>query len=217
MGGYFPNFLDTGLIIPHQNLEAKIDDDCPDYFNSEKFTLLHAGNLMSKRNPKGLIDGYNLFLQKNQRAKNKSNLLFLGPADYHKEYLEKELNENIFWSRGNVPYSEVSYVQKNASVNIILEAKSEISPFLPAKFTHCVIANKPIIILGPYYSEVKRLLKNDYPYYSEIDEAVKISSFINDLYQIWEKNKELLVLDREDLVHYVSEKHLLETINTIFV
>jgi len=215
MGEYFPNFLNTGLIIPHQNLEAKIDDKAPDYFNLDKFTLLHAGNLMSKRNPKGLVNGYNLFLEKNPIAIKNSSLLFLGPADYHKEYLERELSENIFWSRGNVPYSEVSYVQKNTSVNIILEAKSEISPFLPAKFTHCVKADKPIMLLGPYYSETRRLLKGNHPFVSEIDDAKLIAELIEKLYLLWEKNPEKLKLNRVDLDDYVSISNLKSILDSI--
>jgi len=215
MGAYFPNFLNTSLIIPHQDLETEIYDKSPSYFNSDKFTLLHAGNLMSKRNPKGLIDGYNVFLEKNPEAKKTSNLLFLGPADYHKEYLEKELDENIYWSRGNVPYNEVSFVQKHTSVNIILEAKSEISPFLPAKFTHCVKANKPIMLLGPFYSETRRLLKDNYPFVSEIDDVKLIAELIEKLYLLWGESPEKLKLNRLDLDDYLSISNLKKTLDTI--
>ena len=38
MGSYFPNFLRTGIIIPHQNADYKINDVVlPDYFDNTKF------------------------------------------------------------------------------------------------------------------------------------------------------------------------------------
>ncbi|MFD0962613.1 UDP-glycosyltransferase [Pseudofulvibacter geojedonensis] len=216
MGSYFPNFLKTGMVIPHQGVEVKGEKSLPSYFSLDKFTLLHAGNLMSKRDPRGLIAGYKMFLQNNPQAKDDSILLLLGPASYHQNFLENELNDNVFWSKGSVPFDEVYTIQKNASVNIILEAKSEISPFLPAKFTHCVKANKPILLLGPFYSETKRLLKDDYPYIAEIDDARLIAILIEKLYLQWGKSSNDLKLNRADLDDYLSIEHLGKTLAPIF-
>ncbi|WP_299048766.1 UDP-glycosyltransferase [uncultured Polaribacter sp.] len=211
MGSYYPNFLKTGTIIPHQSLELKsnITIDIPSYLDVYKFNLLHAGNLMKQRSPIGLIEGYRLFLNNNPDAKNNSKLLFLGNASYHKKKLLKELDDNIYWSQGNVSFKKVNYVQKNVSVNIILESKSEISPFLPGKFPHCVSANKPILLLGPYYSETKRLLGENYKYISEIDDIITISEYIEELYFNWKSNKNQY-LDREDLKRYLGIKFLKE-------
>mgnify|MGYP000722387349 CR=1 FL=1 len=150
-----------------------------------------------------------LFLNNNPDAKNNSKLLFLGNASYHKKKLLKELDDNIYWSQGNVSFKKVNYVQKNVSVNIILESKSEISPFLPGKFPHCVSANKPILLLGPYYSETKRLLGENYKYISEIDDIIRISEYIEELYFNWKSNKNQY-LDREDLKRYLGIKFLKE-------
>lgn len=216
MGSYFPNFLSTGIVIPHQGVEIESNKSLPDYFNPNKFTLLHAGNLMSKRDPRGLIAGYKVFLEKHPEARSTSNLLLLGPASYHQEFLEEQLNENVFWSRGSVPFDEVYTIQKNVNVNIILEAKSEISPFLPAKFTHCVKANKPILLLGPFYSETKRLLKDNYPYIAEIDDVELIAKLIEKLYAEWKENPEKLQLNRADLNTYLSIDYLANTLAPVF-
>lgn len=211
MGSYFPDFLKTGIVIPHQNAKYEIQNNrFPDYFNSEKFTILHAGNLMKQRSPKGLIEGFRLFLHENPEAGNDSKLILLGSASYHSKMLESYQNDNpeIYIYNGNVVFDTVYNLQKNVSVNVILESKSEISPFLPAKFPHCVEANKPIISLAPYYSEVRRLLGNDYPYWSEVDDITQIAKTIERLYQLWKENPENLKLDRGDLVDYVSADYL---------
>ena len=209
MGSYFPNFLKTGVIIPHQNLEFENIQsiELPAYLDKNKFNLLHAGNLMKQRSPIGLIKGYRLFLENVIEAKENSRLLLLGNASYYKDVLINEIDENIYWSNGNVAFKEVDFVQKNVSVNIILESKSEISPFLPGKFPHCVSANKPILLLGPYYSESKRLLGDDYIYITEVDFVERISKLIEKLYFEWKCNPGQK-LNRKDLEDYFGLESL---------
>ena len=182
----------------------------PDYFDISKFNLLHAGNLMKQRSPKGLIEGFKLFLDKNTEAKKDSKLILLGNASYHSKMLEEyqKNNTSIYLHNGNVAFDVVYNLQKNVSVNIILESKSEISPFLPAKFPHCVAANKPIISLAPYYSEIKRIMGSDYPYWCESDDEEAIAKIIEHLYLRWKKNPNNLLLNRPDLVYYLSADYL---------
>lgn len=210
MGGYYPNFLKTGIIIPHQKLTTidaqVIKDKLPSYFDQDKFTLLHAGNLLSGRNPEFLIKAFNKFQKKTAGAEAHSSLLFIGPAGPFKKLLN-EAGENVVWSQGYVSYAIVERIQNLVSVNIILEADSEISPFLPGKFPHLVKSNKKILYLGPNKSESVRLLGDEYPYKSEIYDVHKISNHIIELYHLWKKNKELK-LDRENLNEYFEPSFL---------
>jgi hypothetical protein len=166
-------------VIPHQNAEYEIkNNQFPLYFDNSKFNIVHAGNLMVQRSPEGLIEGFKLFLNRNPEALKESRLFLLGNAMNHVQMLEecKKSCPEIYVYNGNIAFDEVFLLQKNASVNVILEAKSEISPFLPAKFPHCVAANKAILSLAPFYSESQRLLGNDYRYWSEQDDIKKIAS-----------------------------------------
>lgn len=218
MGNYFPNFLETGMIIPHQNFDIESEkSEFPDYLDVSKFNILHAGNLMKQRSPKGLIEGFQLFLMNNPQAKNDTRLLLLGSSSYHKDMLTKYNEEisGLYISKGSVSFEEVYHLQKNVSVNVILESKAEISPFLPGKFPHCVMADKPILLLSPENSETKRLLGPKYPYHIEVDAINKIAELIQDLYEQWQTNPQSLKLNRKDLEHYVSAAHLEELINSI--
>jgi hypothetical protein len=218
MESYFSNFSKTGVVIPHQNAKYQVKHNkFPPYFEQSKFNLLHAGNLMAQRSPEGLIEGYKLFLSQNPEAKTDTKLMLLGNAADHSEMLEKyqKNNPQIYIHNGTILFDEVYHLQQNVSVNIILEAKSEISPFLPAKFPHCVEANKIILSLAPYYSETRRLLGDDYDFWSEIDDTEKIAGLINDLYKLWKQNPNNLLLNREDLEEYISVSYLKKVINAL--
>jgi glycosyltransferase involved in cell wall biosynthesis len=217
MGSYFENFLETGIVIPHQIEKISTKGIVlPDYFDNSKFTLLHAGNLMKQRSPVALVNAYQKLLDKYEQAKEETQLLLLGPASYY----EKELNDfknqipSLVVENRNVPFLEVLAIQEQVSVNIILESKSEISPFLPGKFPHCVAANRPLLVLSPYYSETRRLLGNDYTYWSEADDENKIFLLIEQLYLAW-KDKNLKDLNREDLETYLSISYLKNTLDEL--
>jgi glycosyltransferase involved in cell wall biosynthesis len=217
MGSYFPNFLNTGVVIPHQNAHFEVVSfDVTCYFDATKFNLLHAGNLMKQRSPEGLIQGFQLFLKNNPDAKENARLLLIGSASYYEEMLtsyQKKIPE-LYICLNNKPFDEVQFLQNNATVNIILESKSEISPFLPGKFPHCVEANKPILALGPYYSETRRLLGADYPYWSEVNDVENIAMQIDKLHLFWQKDAKM-VLNRIDLKEYISIDYLKRVIDQL--
>ncbi len=218
MGSYFPNFLKTGIVIPHQNTNQNIQDVAlPDFFEESKFNLLHAGNLMKQRSPFGLIEGYKLFLENNPSAKKDSKLLLLGPATFHTDLLESYKNSlsQIVIINDYIQFEIIYKLQQHVSVNIILESKAEISPFLPGKFPHCVEANKILLLLAPYYSETRRLLGNDYEFWTEVDAVKKIASLIEKLYIIWQIDAASLQLNRQDLIDYCSPKQLKKVIDSI--
>lgn len=219
MGSYFPEFNKTGVVIPHQlDNEATKKVSFPIYFDNNKFNLLHAGTLLGPRNPIPLVLAYEKFLKENPDAKQDSKLLLVGNNDLY----ISQLTECLEWiSPANfivesyTKYEEVFQMQMDAAVNIILEAKSEISPFLPGKFPHCVLADKPILLLGPNLSESRRLLGENYKYWSEADDVENITALILCLYLKWKNTEENFNLNRPDLLEYLSSSHLEKVISSL--
>ncbi len=213
---YFPAIENKSLIIPHQINQEEIKNELPNFFDKNQFSLLHGGNLLKQRNPKFLIEGYLNFIKNHPEAIKNSKLYLIGGNDSHSSFLESyKYNDSIF-ILNYLEYNKMQTLEMNASVNIILEAISEISPFLPGKFPNCVKANKPIFILGPYYSEVKRLLGTDYPYWSEANDVNSIEKIITTLYTIWIKDPQLLQLNRSDLFEYSNEIYLKKIFESSF-
>jgi hypothetical protein len=142
----------------------------------------------------------------------------LGNADYHKNFIIQYVNNvnEIYVQLSNIPFSNVFWLQNKVAVNVILEAKSEISPFLPGKFPHCVASKKPIIHLGPKHSETRRLLGENYPYWADIDNAEAISTILQTLYELWTTNKNGFMLERPDLERYLGTTYLKEQIESVF-
>ena len=215
MGTKEKKYLEKGIVIPHQLSQDLLIDEgsLSSILKENEFNLVHAGNLLQARNPHGLIAGFKLFLQKKPGAR--ANLLQIGPSFHFRDYLEKqsELEPKIRIIKAGRAFKEVLEIQSEASVNIILEANADFSPFLPGKFPHCIQADKPILLLGPEKSEARRLLGKDYPYWSEIDDAEKIARHIEKLYQGWEEGNQRL--ERKDLKKYLSEEHLKEIIQSL--
>lgn len=164
---------------------------------------------MKQRSPQALIEAFQYFLEQIPEARKDSQLLLLGPADYYSNYLSQKGKEipQLFVKNSNLPFAEVYDLQMEASLNIILESISEISPFLPGKFPHCIQADKPILLLSPYYSETLRLLGNDYSFWSEADNTYRITELIKYMYLRWKKNRTDFRLNRPDLLNYVGLEH----------
>lgn len=212
----FPAFKGKSVIVPHQINETH-EHTKSEFYDPEKFTVLHAGNLMLQRPPFGLIEGFNQFSKKNEEARHLARLVLLGSGgNYNKELTDFNTKiPQLIISQGNVPYKEVRFLQKKANVNVILESKAKTSPFLPGKFPHCVEAAKPILLLGPEKSESRRLLGDEYPYWAEVDNVEKISEIIEKLFKQWKINPHSLRLDRNDLQEYLSYGHLRSILNTM--
>ncbi|MBZ9632361.1 UDP-glycosyltransferase [Salegentibacter sp. LM13S] len=217
MESYYQSMEGKKIIIPHQILD-KIEDEIeelPDFFDPEKFNILHAGTLLWGRSPMGLVKGFLKFLEWYPEAKRIAMLFFIGGKNYYTEELEK-ISSNypeIFISKDYLPFAITQALQAQSSVNVILEAKGPISPFLPGKFPHCIQAGKPILLLGPYYSESKRLLGDHYKYHAEIDEVEKISKLIAVLYENWKLDPNSKIM-WDDLSKYLSSANFTSTLKT---
>jgi len=215
MESYYSAIEGKSLIIPHQVSSIKVAEvPLPDCFNADAFNILHAGNLLDLRDPKPIVEAYALFLKQYPEAKDTSSLIFLGKPSKYDTYFSKQKSNmpSLYTSEDYVAFHTVYAMHQVASINVILEAKSEISPFLPGKFAHCVSANKPIVVIGPYYSECKRLLGEEYSYCFEFNAIERLAKAFGFLYKTWQKDPKQLVLDRPDLKMYLSVDYLKKTI-----
>ncbi len=217
MGSFFPEMVGKSVIIPHQISEFDPNERLDlSGWSSDNFNLLHAGNLLKERPVDSLILAFQSFLKRHPEAKAHARLFFVGPAQHHEAKLRNYCSqiEELTVITDFIRFEHALYLQKEATVNVIVESKSEISPFLPGKFPHCVLADKPILLMSPLYSETRRLLGKDYPYVAESDDVEGLCQVIAELYSQWVKEKNLK-LNRPDLKDYVGVDHLRQVMTSI--
>ena len=215
MESYYPSLRNKRILIPHQICKTNSSGKLPKFLDKNKFNIVHAGLLMGARNPTGLLNAYKTFLTRNPSAKENSRLIIIGaPSKYSASFenMRQEIPQ-FYASEEKLNFDTVIEIQKNASINVILEAKAPISPFLPGKFPHCIAAGKPILLLGPKISESHRLLEKDYPYWSEIDDEGKISEILENIYQMFQRNPNSLDREYSRLIKYLSEYNLKQVLH----
>ncbi|SDW86081.1 Glycosyltransferase Family 4 [Lutibacter oricola] len=216
MRSYYPNQNRKEVIIPHQisSVQSNNSIKLPTFFDEKKFNILHAGSMMSARKPYGLIEGFEKFIKKNPVAKEDARLLFIGKISCFDDYIknkQKELKQLI--TNDYLPFSQVKKMQEKTSVNIVLEAKGAFSPFLPGKIPHIIEANKPILLLGPLYSESKRILGESFNNWAEIDDVKSVERIITEMYFNW-KNK-IENNNYSKVKYYLSKDYLKEQFNNL--
>ena len=212
MESYYPLGMAKRAIIPHQiplNLTKEINDtiQLPDFFDSKKFTVLHAGSLMKQRPPFVLMKAFNLFLANSKEPNVNAQLIFVGGAsEDHKIEVKPLLNKNITFYGSYLPFTTVFELQKQATLNVVIEANARISPFLPGKIPHLVLAKKPILHIGPKVSETIRLLGDNYPLHTlnHPNQIETLSDKIASIYSKWADKKQSS-MNRKDLENYFSK------------
>ncbi|SHE88147.1 hypothetical protein SAMN05444278_10793 [Psychroflexus salarius] len=215
MESYYPNNEHKRLIIPHQiTTHLKTNNHntikLPSFFDENNFNLLHAGSLMKQRPPFVLMKAFNKFLSNNSSAKENARLIFIGGAfEGHKNKMHVLKNDNIINHDAYIQFNIVFQLQKLASVNVVIEADTWLSPFLPGKIPHLVVANKPILHIGPTTSETMRLLGKNHELHTPNNEKSIncLAKKIEAMYKLWETEQEL-VLNRKDLENYLMNLSL---------
>lgn len=215
MESYYPNNEHKRLVIPHQIINdlSSIETDTlelPPFFDASNFNVLHAGSLMKQRPPFVLMKAFNKFLDQYPKAKENAKLIFIGGAfEGHQKEMSNLINDNIINHDSYVQFKTVFQLQKLASVNVVIEADTWFSPFLPGKIPHLVVADKPILHIGPTQSETMRLLGEDYDLHTpNNEESIDIlAKKIESLYCSWKADKNLK-LNRSDLKEYLSNFEL---------
>ncbi|MEH6659129.1 UDP-glycosyltransferase [Leeuwenhoekiella marinoflava] len=217
MSQFYPEFAHKSILIPHQYDPNVLGVSLPSFFNTAGFNLVHTGNLIDGRSPEGLLEGFNLFLERIEEAKADSFLYLVGPSSNYKKLIGSFAHIPQLITHTSVSYAESLALQQAASVNLIIEASdTDFSPFLPAKMAHCVMVDKPILALSPKKSEVRRLLGESYPWQCEADESEQIAGILSELYLNWKNTKaESWQLNRPDLQNYFSSEYLNKQIQNI--
>lgn len=160
-------------IIPHAVDEIKANKQLKN--DSTDVKIAHTGTLLKPRNPKSFLEVFTELKQKNIFVNFYGGI---NPIVYG-EIKEFEKHNNINIINKRIPYKESLQVLYQSDFLLLIESDGEFNPFLPTKFVDYLNIEKPIIILSPKTSEVTRLLGDNYPYITSLNNKKKISEILN--------------------------------------
>ena len=199
---------ETFFSIPELKRSSLIEKD-------DSFNIGHIGALWDQRDPTALIAAFEKFSSSDKTKAKFSNLYLLGGASsVHDQKWKNKRYKNIYFINKRISYKQSLEVQKSFTANIVLEVESEISPIMPGKLADCICVDRPIIALTPEKSETSRLLGNNYPYKTSVDDEEGILMILNGLWLKWLENKNLR-LDRPDLMEHIGAKKILNTVKEL--
>lgn len=194
MATFFPVIKQKGIVIPHigislTNLQGG-ENDGKVTLPLNKINIIHAGNLLGPRNPQYLIQAISELNSENKEFENEVLFTFFGTFNKeHKLLIQKTNISNIIFNETRVSYKKSTELMAQADANLVIEAISDFSPFLPGKVADIGYSGKPIIALTPQKSEVNRVLGNNYPYTSTLDNVKQIKNILLNFYYNYKANK----------------------------
>lgn len=213
MQSFFPLLKEKSYILPHVGMElenlptSEIDDQVD--LESNKFNILYAGTLLGPRKVNSLFNAFHRFLYHNDEIKKYGVLNILGAiAEEHSDAIDKiKGNNNFNIIKERVSYNRSLELISDADVCLIIEADAVISPFMPGKLADLIYLEKPILALTSKKSETLRILGEEYPFASGVDDEEQIFQKLIELWNLWKENK-LVLFGKERLKKYVSPERI---------
>ncbi|AXO79379.1 glycosyl transferase family 1 [Olleya aquimaris] len=148
----------------------------------KKFTLSHIGSLLSKRNPEVLWKVLQDLKQEDQDFANQFQLNLVGSVG--EEILQSIAKFDLTNSLNNVGYLthiEAIEYQKKSQLLLLIEINSEdTKAIIPGKIFEYMVANRPIIAIGPKGADVASIIKDtntgvffNYQEYEALKQTIK--------------------------------------------
>jgi glycosyltransferase involved in cell wall biosynthesis len=195
MSQYYPSIINESIIQPHIGLtqeELKPILPINETVNLPKFNngidIVHTGTLLGPRNPLYLIEALKLFFEEIPEAKSVMHLHIIGKMT--KDWKDNSIaDSNIHVYDKRFSYLSSLKIQQNADILLLLEAVSDVSPFMPGKLADYFIAKKPILALTPRASETTRLLGENYPLLAENGDIEQILIALRLIYSAFQTNQ----------------------------
>jgi hypothetical protein len=126
-----------------------------------KFSIVHIGSLLSKRNPEVLWKVLSDLINENQDFSKDFQLHLVGAVS--EDVLKSIKNNNLDSYLNKVDYvshKEAIQFQRKSQVLLLIEIDSEDTKcIIPGKLFEYMVSNRPIIGIGPEGSDVETILK----------------------------------------------------------
>lgn len=149
------------------------------------FSIAHIGSLISERNPRNLWKIFGQLISENDDFKQEFILRLVGVVS--EEVLEeifKYIPEENVDAVGYVTHKEALKYQRRSQLLLLIEIDSEdTKAIIPGKLFEYMVAETPILSIGPSNSDVERIIKSTntgrYFYYGS---DAELKSYLSDCF-----------------------------------
>jgi len=186
------------------------------------FILAHTGTILGPRDPRPLLEAFKIFLEKEQKRREKALLLFIGNVNQiHMERCKDlwSIPQVVVISK-RISYSEILKLYPSVTALILLEAKASESPFFPGKLADYLWQRKPILALSPKESTAADLLGKSYPLLVEPHDVEGIVCALDKLWNKWIERRIEDLLPSQEIINQLTKDAIIqkveELINWVF-
>lgn len=156
--GYLPKgTYEKSSVIPH----IALSNSSQTVKRGQKFTVMHAGSLMSPRSPDVFLKGVKLFRERNGSIDDFTVVFIVDRPDDVRNAATVHGVEDVVTIESSRPYSEMPTILATADVLIIVEAQVDEGIFLPSKFVDYVRSGRPILAISPQIGTLADILNKD--------------------------------------------------------
>jgi hypothetical protein len=205
MKKYDQKQLKKAVVIPH-GFDRKLIEELADskfHSDSNKLTLLHAGNIYGIRRPQFLFEALRL-LKANSEIFEEIELVLLGAIskDGHWKKLVQELDiaEMVRFEK-RVRYFESLAIAKKADVLVTLDAPSdEQSVFLPSKLVDYLGVHRPVLGITPKQGVTADLLRSLNMPIADPENPNEIAEEIRKLHSLWKADRLKVDVNKSEII-----------------
>lgn len=200
MGKYPPSWKSKTQIVSH-GYDADLSGRIAHQPKSEKFTMVHTGNIYERREPFAFLQALaKLRLKINSSAIHVKLIGYASPAMH--EEVEKLALDDIVTFAPAVPFLDSLAIAKSADLLLVIDAPSKNNIFLPSKIVDYLSLRRPILALTPKIGASSRVLGGlGFPTVDPTDETA-IFEILSQSMDRWQKGEDATPLPPIDAVKH---------------
>lgn len=200
--------------LPHQFDSEAFNLDIKNKIRKKgrEIQISYHGALMLGRNIFNVLDAYKLIIEQNDKFKNHTEFILRVKGDgIDKLKQEYGKNRNVKIME-LLDFSNSAYEQMYESdINIILENGPYYCNILPGKVPFLAATGKPILVMSPERSELRRIIKNHPKYIADMNDIQEIRFKLENLILDLMDKKEI----ESPFDDYFSDKNFKKSLDNI--
>lgn len=177
---------DKTLIIPHVVLDKEVRNNV---ISGETLRIVHSGNIAYPRDPESFMAGLRMFLDKNQGASIKVDVIGVMDSSFNTK-LERYGLKGVVYGIAPQSYLDSLKFLLDYHICLIVEASVPEGIFLPTKVSDFMQEHMPIMAVSPQVGVLNDLYKGNFiGYFADVCDPNAVEKALEHLYADFRNNR----------------------------